>query len=127
MIQKEICARTGLDPETVLRLDQVGLVPAWASLDRAQRGKWRIFDSGAPLLCRTAAAFVGAGGSAVDAAMLLATLRSIPLDDRAQLLRRAVIARWPGTCRLDWFASREAVPQGAEVAVELRNIIEEKT
>jgi site-specific recombinase XerD len=115
MIQKEICARTGLNPETVLRLDQVGLVPAWANLGRPQRGRWRIFDSGAPLLFGIAAAFVRAGGSAVDAAMLLATLRGIPAEERAEILRAAVIVRWPGTCRLDWFACEAAVPRGAEV------------
>jgi hypothetical protein len=127
MTERQLCEQTNLDPETVLRLHRLGLAPAWASLDRPQRGCWRIFSSEAPLLCGIAAAFVRAGGSAVDAATLLATLRSIPADERAEILHAAVIVRWPGTCRLDWYSCPETVPQGAEVVTRLGYLIEEKT
>jgi hypothetical protein len=119
MTERQLCIYSGLDASTALRLHRLRLVPAWASIDRPQRGKWRLYASDAPLLCGVAAAFIRAGGAAVDAASLLATLRDLSPADRARLLRRAVIARWPGTCRLDWFASEEAVPRGAEVVARL--------
>jgi hypothetical protein len=119
MNEKQVCARTGLGSETLLRLHRLRVIPAWASLARPQRGKWRIFGAESTLLCRIAAIFLALGArNAAEAAGLLAHLEALPISERDAFLTGAVVARYPGG-RIEWASSAAALPRSDRLKPEV--------
>lgn len=111
MTEKQLCRRTGLDSETVLRLHQLGLVPAWVSLDRPQRGRWRIFGSEAVVLGSIGALFLTLGArNAAECAGIIARLLSLPQAEHEAFLEAAAVAKYPGG-RIEWAADASQLPR----------------
>jgi len=129
MNEKQVCTQTGLGSEALLRLHRLRVIPAWASIDRPQRGRWRIFSSEAPRLGGIAAVFLALGArNAAEAAGLIARIQALPGEQRDPFLTRAVVARYPGG-RIEWASSADDLPRSdqlePEVVVGLAEVLAE--